>query len=131
MILYHIASITKIVLWVFIVLITYTSINVYEDPAVAIWLGFLGVFIAVWWLSFYIFWVLQRLFRTHIDTDRIMKDSYKLSLLFGVYVMINILLLMLGTWTKRRGILLLGGFIWLQIILFKQPSPYEWHANDA
>jgi hypothetical protein len=40
MILYHIASTTKIILGIVIMLITYTSINIYEDPAIAIGLGF-------------------------------------------------------------------------------------------
>jgi hypothetical protein len=40
MILYHIASTTKIILGIAIMLITYTSINIYEDPAIAIGLGF-------------------------------------------------------------------------------------------
>lgn len=129
MILYHIASITKIFLGIAIMLITYTSINIYEDPAIAIGLGFVGLFIAIWWLSFYIFWGLQKSFRA-IDTDRIMKDSYKLSLLFGIYVMINILLLLLWSWTRRRWIILLWGFIWLQMFLFKQSSPYESESNQ-
>jgi hypothetical protein len=47
MILYHIASITKLILGLAILFITYTSINVYEDPAVAIGLGFVGLFIAM------------------------------------------------------------------------------------
>jgi len=125
MILYHIASITKLVLWLAILFITYTSINVYEDPAVAIGLGFLGLFIAMRWGSFYVFLVLQRLFRAHMGVDRIMKDSYKLSLLFGIYVMINVLFLLLWRWNKRRWIILLVWFIGLQMLLFQPHSPHD------
>ena len=125
MILYHIASITKFILGLAILFITYTSINVYEDPAVAIGLGFVGLFIAMRWGSFYIFLVLQRLFRAHIGADRIMKDSYKLSLLFGIYVMINVLFLLLWRWNKRRWILLLTWFIGLQMLLFQPHSPHD------
>lgn len=39
--LYHIASLTKFVLGALILIIDYTSINVYEDPAIGIGLGFL------------------------------------------------------------------------------------------
>lgn len=39
--LYHIASLGKLVLGVVIMFITYTSINVYEDPVVGIGLGIL------------------------------------------------------------------------------------------
>jgi len=125
MILYHIASITKLILGVAILLITYTSINVYEDPTVAIGLAFVGLFIALWGGSFYIFWGLQRTFRAHMGIDRIMKDSYKLSLLFGIYVMINILFLLVWRWNKWRGIVLLAWFIGLQILLFQPRSPHE------
>lgn len=41
MYLYHIASLIKFVLGVAIMLITYTSINVYEDPVIGIGLGML------------------------------------------------------------------------------------------
>lgn len=39
MYLYHIASLIKLVLGALILLITYTSINVYEDPVIGIALG--------------------------------------------------------------------------------------------
>lgn len=41
MYLYHIASLIKLVLGIAIMAITYTSINVYEDPVVGIGLGIL------------------------------------------------------------------------------------------
>ncbi|MEI6118314.1 MAG: hypothetical protein WCP92_03580 [bacterium] len=41
MYLYHIASLIKFVLGVLIMIITYTSINVYEDPIIGIGLGML------------------------------------------------------------------------------------------
>ncbi len=50
--------------------------------------------------------------------ERNIKDSYKLSLLFGIYVLINMLLIFLGYWTVIVGLILLIGFIILQSILF-------------
>jgi len=41
MYLYHIASLAKFILGMGIMLITYTSINVYEDPVIGIGLGIL------------------------------------------------------------------------------------------
>ncbi|MCK9467084.1 MAG: hypothetical protein M0P94_02040 [Candidatus Absconditabacterales bacterium] len=122
---YYWASIAKIILGLFIVFITYTSINVYEDPAIAVSLGFIGIFIGIRGISFYLFLRGQKLFRK-TENIRMLKDSYKLSLLFGIYIVINILLLMLGGWNKFRGILLLGGFILIQILLLE--SKYE--TND-
>jgi len=117
MYLYHIISGIKFILGVAIVLLVYTSINIYEDPVIWISLWFLGIFIASRGLSFYLFVGIQKLYR-HIDKLRIIKDSYKLSLLFGIYVLINILLLLLEYRNKYIGIVLIAGFVFLQIALF-------------
>ncbi|MCX6822751.1 MAG: hypothetical protein NTX91_01985 [candidate division SR1 bacterium] len=115
--LYYIASLSKFVLGVLILIMDYTSINVYEDPAIGIGLGFLGLFIAAWGGSFFLFYRIQKLYR-HIEKGQLVKDSYKLSLLFGIFVILNVLLLLLGYWNKWLGIVLLGGFVALQVTLF-------------
>ena len=118
---YYIASITKLILWLFIVLITYTSISIYEDPVIWISLWFIWVFITVRWLSFFLFLQWQKIFRK-IDKERMVKDSYKLSLLFGIYCVINILLLILWKWSKLLWFILLAGFIVIQILLFENKN---------
>ena len=118
---YYIASITKLILWLFIVIITYTSINIYEDPAIWISLWFIGAFIAIRWFSFFLFLRGQKIFRQK-EEERIVKDSYKLSLLFGIYSIINILLLILWSWTKLFGIILLAGFILIHILLLENQN---------
>ena len=117
MYLYHIASLIKLVLGLVILLITYTSINVYEDPMIGIGLSILWLFIAVRGASFYLFLALQKFFRD-IPQDRLVKDSYKLSLLFGIYVLINALFLFLWYRSKFLWLILLIGFIVLQVVLF-------------
>jgi hypothetical protein len=97
--LYHIASLSKFVLGALILIIDYTAINVYEDPAIGIGLGFLGLFIACRGASFYLFLRIQKMYR-HTDQIRLAKDSYKLSLLFGIFVIINVLFLLLGRRSK-------------------------------
>ena len=119
MYLYHIASLTKFILGLIILLITYTSINVYEDPVIGIWLSILWLFIAARGASFYLFLALQKFFRD-IPQDRLIKDSYKLSLLFGIYVLINALFLLLWYRNKFLWIILLVGFIILQVVLFSE-----------
>ncbi|PJA48067.1 MAG: hypothetical protein CO170_03855 [candidate division SR1 bacterium CG_4_9_14_3_um_filter_40_9] len=121
MYLYHIISGIKFILGVAIILIVYTSINIYEDPMMGIGLGFLGIFIASWGISFYLFVGIQNIYR-HVEKLRIIKDSYKLSLLFGIYVLINILLLLLEYRNKYIGIVLLIGFVFLQIALFSDSA---------
>ncbi|MFA6256534.1 MAG: hypothetical protein WC606_05185 [Candidatus Absconditabacterales bacterium] len=119
MYLYHIASLIKFVLGLLILLITYTSINVYEDPVIGIGLIILGLFIAARGASFYLFLGFQKFFRD-LPKDRLIKDSYKLSLLFGIYVLINALFLLLGYRSKFLGLILLVGFIILQVALFSE-----------
>jgi hypothetical protein len=119
MYLYHIASLIKFILGLIILLITYTSINVYEDPVIGIGLSILWLFIAARGASFYLFLVLQKFFRD-LSPDRLIKDSYKLSLLFGIFVLINALFLFLWYRSKLLWIILLVGFILLQMALFSE-----------
>ncbi len=119
MYLYHIAAVIKFVLWLGILILDYTTINVYEDPVIGIWLGFLWLFILSWWASFYLFIGVQKLFRD-ISPTRLIKDSYKLSLLFGIFVLINVLFLLLWYWSKLLGLIFLIGFIALQVTLFSE-----------
>ena len=124
--LYHIIALLKLVLWIWILLLIYFTVNIYEDPVIWIWLWFLGLFIAAWGFSFFIFFEIQNLFYKLKTRDQIVTESYKLSLLFGIYAMINVLLILLGQRTKLLWLLLLLWFIWLQIILFsKSNKPNE------
>ncbi|AHB41691.1 hypothetical protein P148_SR1C00001G0903 [candidate division SR1 bacterium RAAC1_SR1_1] len=125
MYLYHLASAIKFALGIAIIIITYTSINVYEDPIIGIALAFLGIFIAARGGSFYLFLGIQKLYQ-HKKTLLLMyKDSYKLSLLFGIYMVINFLLIVLGWRNKFIGILLLGGFVRIHISLFGKDQSHE------
>jgi uncharacterized membrane protein YkgB len=123
--LYHLASAIKFALWVAIIIITYTSINVYEDPIIGIALAFLWIFIAARWGSFYLFLWIQKLYEPKKDTLLKYKDSYKLSLLFGIYMIINFLLIVLGWRNKFIGIILLGWFVRIHISLFSNNKSNE------
>lgn len=116
--IYYIASIIKIVIWALITIFTYTSINVYEDTAIALILWFIGIFILARWISFFLFLWWYKLLNKH-SIEQQTKDSYRLSLLFGIYCLINILLLIWGYWNKIRWILILVWFIALQIFLIE------------
>lgn len=117
--LYYIASLIKLVLGMIILLVTYTSINVYEDPMIGIGLSILGLFILARGASFYMFLGIQKFFR-ELPKDRLIKDSYKLSLLFGIYVLINALFLLLWYRSIFLWIILLVGFVVLQVALFSE-----------
>ena len=118
--LYHTTAIIKIILWIAVLLITYTSINVYEDPIIALSLGFLWIFILAWWLSFFLFLLWQRLFHKLKSDEDATKDSYKLSLLFWFFCIINVLLLVMSRWNKTIWLIILVVFILIQIFLFEK-----------
>lgn len=115
---YYIASIIKAIIWILITVFTYTSINVYEDTAIAIILWFVWIFILARWVSFFLFLWWHRLFSKQ-STEQQTRDSYRLSLLFWIYCLINILLLIWGYRNKIRWILILIWFILLQIFLIE------------
>jgi len=115
--IYQIISGIKCAIGLLILFITYTSVNVYEDPAIAIGLSFLGIFILARWASFFLFFLVQKVYRKNLDHITIVKESYKLSLIFGIYIIINYLLILLGRRNKFIGALFLGLFIWLEIAL--------------
>jgi len=117
--LYHIASVIKIILGAGILLLTYTFINVYEDPLIGIGLSMVGLFIVSRGASFYLFLAIQKRFR-NLSSDRLIKDSYKLSLLFGIFIIINALLVFLWYRSKFLWLILLLGFIILQVLLFSE-----------
>lgn len=116
--IYYIASIIKIVIGALITIFTYTSINVYEDTAIALILWFIGIFILARWVSFFLFLGWYKLLNK-LSIEQQTRDSYRLSLLFGIYCLINILLLIWGYRNKIRWILILVWFIALQIFLIE------------
>lgn len=118
MYLYHLASTIKFALGLLILITTYTSINIYEDPVVGIGLAFLWIFITARWWSFFLFLGIQKLVKKYKDITNLYKESYKLSLLFWIYMIINFLLIVAWRRNKFLGILLLWGFVRIHISLF-------------
>ena len=99
-----------------ILLLVYFYVNVYQDPLVAISFSFLGIFIVSWGVSFYLFFGATRLFSSRASTH-IASYSYKVSLLFGVFMLLNVLLLLMGQRNRLWGGLLIVGFVVVQILL--------------
>lgn len=100
-------------------------ISVKEDPAVALVLGLIGVFICVWGVSYFIFYRSQWLFSTKLTQERMQKDAYKCSFLFGLFALINVLLLIANFWSKWIGLVCLGLFALMQYAIFTDPKRKE------
>lgn len=125
--LYYITAIAKIVLWIIVLIITYTAINVYEDPVIALSLSFLWIFILARWWSFFLFLLWQKLFHKLKTEENAIKDSYKLSLLFWFFCIINVLLIILWHRNKVLWFALLIVFILMQIFLFEKN---DWNSAN-
>lgn len=119
---FHRLSFLKIIIGVMLAGVALFAINVYEDPGIGISLLLFGVLFLSRGSSFFLFLFLQNIFHQFpYNAKRKAKESYKLSLLFGVYILINIILLILEKRTKLTGLLLLGVFAMGQVILFIEP----------
>lgn len=115
---YSIWALLKILVGIGIITILYNYVNVYNDPVLGLSFGFLGVFMIIWWASYYFFLFGYKMFTTlpkHVQSSM----SYKLSLLLGLYAMINLSLVITGKWSTLVGVLLLIGFVFLLYVFMK------------
>lgn len=115
---YHIGSWIKIIIGVWLGILLYFLINPQEDPALAIGLLLVALFLVGWGASFYMFWAINSLARR--VGDEALSDSYKMSLLFGFFIIINATLIFLEAWSKILGVILLLVFLGLFVVLFRQ-----------
>jgi len=115
--LYHIFSLIKISAAILILLSLYFTIDPYTDPLIAVSWGMVGFFLLAWWCSFFFFWGWKIYINKTKDEKKNIISSYKLSLLFGIYILFNIIFLLNHKRTVLWGIVLLIGFILIQWIL--------------
>ncbi len=114
---YKYLSLIKLVVGLIILFVDYAAINVFEDPFVAIWILLVGSFLVARWASFFFFMFTQKIFKNKKIQNSPESESYKLSFLFGMYAMLNIILILLWHRNKTRGLILLWGFILLLYFL--------------
>lgn len=119
MIFYHIWALIKIFVGVSIAYLLFNYINIYQDPIIWLWFGFFAVFLIVWWWSFYLFFLWQKLFAVKWALS-IASRSYKLSLLFGLFVLVNLSLISLEERNK-----ILWGIIFLIFLILHIITWYE------
>lgn len=121
---YKYLSLIKLIVWLLILIVDYVAINVFEDPVVAIWILLVWCFLVARWASFFFFLFVQKTFRTKSLQWLLESDSYKLSLLFWMYTLLNIILIFLWHWSKTRGLILLCGFILLLYFLMMDSAKH-------
>lgn len=119
---YKYLSLIKLVVGLIILFVDYAAINVFEDPFVAIWILLVGCFLVARWASFFFFMFTQKIFKNKNIQSSPESESYKLSFLFWMYAMLNIILILLWHWNKARWLVLLCGFILLLYFLMMDSS---------
>ena len=114
---YKYLSLIKLIVGLLIVFVDYAAVNVYEDPFVAIWILLVWSFLVARWASFFFFLFVQKILKNKKNQESPESESYKLSFLFGMYAMLNIILILLWRWDKARWLLLLLGCLMLLYFL--------------
>ena len=119
---YKYLSLIKLVVGLLILFIDYAAINVFEDPFVAIWILLVWSFLVARGASFFFFLFTQRVFKNRKIQNSPESESYKLSFLFWMYALINIILILMWNWSKMRGLIILWAFILLLYFLMMDSS---------
>ena len=119
---YKYLSLIKLIVGLLILFIDYAAINVFEDPLIAIWILLVWVFLVAWWASFFFFLFTQRLLKNRKIQNSPESESYKLSFLFWIYSLINIILILMWQWSKMRWLIILWWFILLLYFLMMDSS---------
>jgi hypothetical protein len=102
--------------------VDYVAINVFEDPLVAIGILLVWSFLVARWASFFFFMLVQKVFKNKNIQNSPESESYKLSFLFWMYAMLNIILILMWNWSKMRGLIILWLFILLLYFLMVDSS---------
>jgi ABC-type xylose transport system permease subunit len=102
--------------------VDYVAINVFEDPLVAIGILLVWSFLVARWASFFFFMLVQKVFKNKNIQHSPESESYKLSFLFWMYAMLNIILILMWNWSKMRGLIILWLFILLLYFLMVDSS---------
>lgn len=114
---YKYLSLIKLIVWLLILFIDYVAINVFEDPVVAIWIFLVWCFLFARWASFFLFLFIQKSFKKLNVDWNLESDSYKLSLIFWMYALLNIVLIFLWYWSKLRWLIILWAFLLILYLL--------------
>jgi hypothetical protein len=89
---------------------------------VAIWILLIGSFFVARGASFFFFLFTQKVFKNKKIQSSPESESYKLSFLFWMYALINIILILMWNWSKMRGLIILWAFILLLYFLMMDSS---------
>ena len=125
---YKYLSLIKLIVWLIILFVDYVAINVFEDPVVAIGILLVWCFLVARWASFFFFLFVQKTIKIKNLQGVVESDSYKLSLLFWMYTLLNVILIFLWHWSKKRWIMLL---IWFIILLYFLMMDSVKHAKKS
>ncbi len=125
--IYFISSSLKLIIWVAVLYITIQNINIYINPVLGLSFGTIGLGLALWWASFFVFFGSYKLLSKQKENIQL-SNSYKLSLLFSFYIISNLGLIIIKRFNYYIAFGLLVFFIFLQDVLTYQ-SDDEFDLN--
>ncbi len=105
----------KILIWGSIIYLAYNYIDISKDFLIWVWVMSLGIFLFLWWISFFLLaWIIYLINK---NPKKACLTAYKYTGLFAVYIIVNFLLLAFNFWNKIIGFTLLICFIILWILI--------------
>jgi len=117
---YSIWALFKCIIGAAIIWLVYTYVNVYQQPLLGIGFGLLGVFLTGRGLSYFLFLGMYKL--TDYAWYKQISLSYKLSLFFGIYLLLNLALMINDQWTQTLGIAMIFFFLGLILMIWYSPE---------
>lgn len=115
---YTLASSFKVIFGAMILLLTFTQLNVKEDPELSIITLLIGVAVMSWGVAYFLFYGGQRLFMIDPVLEQLEKTAYKCSLIFSIYSLLNVLFIVSGWRNRRWGLVFLCFFVVIQVLIF-------------
>ncbi len=124
--IFHWLSGLKIMVWVCIWWFSVFLINPIQDLTIAIISTLMSSFFIARWLSFFIFWWYKRLTATESMIPYIIKPAYQTSMLFSIYILINMIALLWHNRSIGLWCILLCTFCIIQMLLVPAYSDHVW-----
>ena len=116
--IYNIISIIKILVWIFTICLVWFRVSPISDLGIWVSLMLVWLFLVLRWVWFWIAYFVY-LVISHKKLSIIASQSYKISFLFGIYGLINFLMIAYEIRKPMIWIAITWFFVWISILMFR------------
>ena len=106
----------KLIIWWIIVYLTCNYISISKDFVIWVFSMWIGAFIVIWSLSFFILLLILKLVSKE-KINKLAMKAYKYTGLIASYILVNFLLMSFDFWNKAIWIIILISFLILWLII--------------